>query len=107
MSQINSVELHENRLLVRLLEKNRRTPGGIELPDISSSEHIRRAEVLAVGPGLTAYVRESDEKLIRIPMRMKVGDVVLIHQDLGIPVVLDGQELKIIKDNEVPLTLRE
>lgn len=82
-------------------------PGGIELPDISNSELIRRAEVVAVGPGLTAYVRESDEKLIRIPMRMNVGDIVLIHQDLGIPVVLDGVELKITKENEVPLTIRE
>ncbi|HEY5647615.1 MAG TPA: co-chaperone GroES [Pseudomonadales bacterium] len=85
--------LHD-RLVVRRLEEETTTAGGIVLPD-SAAEKPSQGEVLAVGPGKTL-----DNGEVR-PMDVKVGDKVIFGQYGGSTVKLEGEELLILNESEI------
>ena len=85
--------LHD-RVVVRRIEADTKTAGGIIIPD-SAQEKPQQGEIVAVGPG----GRDESGKLI--PIDVKVGDKVLFGKWSGTEVVLDGEELLIMKESDV------
>src|SRR3954452_7010553 len=85
--------LHD-RVLVRPLEQDERTTGGIIIPD-TAKEKPQQGEVIAVGPG----GRDETSKLV--PIDLKVGDRVLFGKWSGTEVKLDGIEYLIMKESDI------
>jgi len=85
--------LHD-RVVVRRVEEEQKTAGGIIIPD-SAKEKPSQGEITAVGPG----GRDEAGKLI--PIDLKVGDRVLFGKWSGNEVKLDGQELLIMKESDI------
>ena len=83
-----------DRVVVRRLENETKTAGGIVLPD-SASEKPSQGEVVAVGPG-----KLLDNGEIR-PLGLKEGDKVLFGQYSGSTVKVDGDELLIMNESEI------
>ncbi|HEX7200816.1 MAG TPA: co-chaperone GroES [Dongiaceae bacterium] len=85
--------LHD-RVLVRRLEQEEKTAGGIIIPD-TAKEKPMEGEVIAVGAGS----RGEDGKLH--PLDVKAGDRILFGKWSGSEVKIDGQELIIMKESDV------
>ena len=85
--------LHD-RVVVRRIESDERTAGGIIIPD-TAKEKPQEGEVIAVGPG----GRDETGKLIK--MDVKVGDRILFGKWSGTEVKLDGEELLIMKESDI------
>jgi chaperonin GroES len=85
--------LHD-RVLVRRLEEEAKTAGGIIIPD-TAKEKPMEGEVVAVGPG----GRDETGKLI--PLDVKVGDRILFGKWSGTEVKMDGEELVIMKESDI------
>jgi chaperonin GroES len=85
--------LHD-RVVIRRLEEDEKTAGGIIIPD-TAKEKPMRGEVLAAGPG----ARREDGKLV--PLDVRVGDIVLFGKWSGTEVKLDGEELVIMKEADI------
>jgi chaperonin GroES len=85
--------LHD-RVVVRRLEEETKTAGGIVLPD-SAAEKPSQGEVLAVGPG--KVLDNGDVRMLDV----KVGDKVLFGQYGGSTVKVDGEELLILNESEI------
>jgi chaperonin GroES len=85
--------LHD-RLLIRRVEQEAKTTGGIIIPD-TAQEKPMEGEVVAVGPG----ARGDDGKVQ--PLDVKAGDRVLFGKWSGTEVRLDGEELMIMKESDV------
>ena len=84
----------DDRIVVRPLEAEQKTAGGILLPD-TAKEKPQRGKVLAVGEG-----RMTDEGK-RIPLTLKSGDEILYGKYSGTDVKWSGEELKILRESEV------
>ena len=91
--------LHD-RVLVKRVEEEQKTKGGIIIPD-TAKEKPMQGEVLAVGPG----VRNEDGDLI--PMGVQVGDRVLFGKWSGTEVKIDNEELLIMKESDIMGILEE
>jgi chaperonin GroES len=85
--------LHD-RVVVKRVESETKTSGGIIIPD-TAAEKPQQGEVVAVGPGS----RDETGKLIAIDL--KKGDKVLFGKWSGTEVKIDGQELLIMKESDV------
>ena len=85
--------LHD-RVVVRRMEEETKTAGGIVLPD-SATEKPSRGEVLAVGPGKT--LDNGDVRAVGV----KVGDKVVFGQYAGSTIKIDGEELLILSETEL------
>ena len=85
--------LHD-RLVVRRLEEDTVSAGGIVLPD-SASEKPSQGEVLAAGPGKIADNGDVQK------LDVKVGDTVIFGQFGGSTVKIDGEELLILSESEI------
>ena len=85
--------LHD-RLLVKRLEEKEQVVGSIIIPD-TAKEKPQQAKVLAVGPG-----RVTDDGKIQ-PIDAKVGDTVVFGKYSGTEVKVDGDELLIIREDDV------
>ena len=85
--------LHD-RVVVERIDADAKSAGGILIPD-SAQEKPSQGEIVAVGPG----GRDEAGKLI--PIDIKVGDRVLFGKWSGTEVVLDGQELLIMKEYDI------
>jgi chaperonin GroES len=85
--------LHD-RVVVRRLEQEAKTAGGIIIPD-TAKEKPQEGEVVAVGPG----ARDEHGKLQ--PLDLKAGDRVLFGKWSGTEVKIDGEELMIMKESDV------
>ncbi|WP_228242739.1 co-chaperone GroES [Porphyrobacter sp. GA68] len=85
--------LHD-RVLVRRIEAEEKTAGGIIIPD-SAKEKPSEGEVIAVGDGTR------DEDGDRIPLDVKVGDRILFGKWGGTEIKLDGEELLIMKESDI------
>ena len=85
--------LHD-RVVVRRIEGEEKTKGGIIIPD-TAKEKPSQGEVVAVGPG----GRDESGKLI--PIDLKVGDRVLFGKWSGTEVKIDGQDLLIMKESDL------
>ena len=85
--------LHD-RDVVRRLESEERTAGGIIIPD-TAKEKPQQGEVVAVGPGAR------NEKGELVALDVKAGDKVLFGKWSGTEVKIDGQDLLIMKESDV------
>jgi chaperonin GroES len=85
--------LHD-RVVVKRIEAEEKTAGGIIIPD-TAKEKPSQGEVIAVGPGAR------DERGNVIQPDVKVGDRVLFGKWSGNEVVLDGEELLIMKESDI------
>ena len=85
--------LHD-RVVVRRIEADMKTKGGIIIPD-TAQEKPSQGEIVAVGPG----GRDESGKLI--PLDVKAGDKVLFGKWSGTEVKLDGEELLIMKESDI------
>ncbi|PRX33771.1 chaperonin GroES [Meinhardsimonia xiamenensis] len=85
--------LHD-RVLVRRIESEEKTKGGLIIPD-TAKEKPAEGEVIAVGAGAR------DEDGDRIPMDVKAGDRVLFGKWSGTEIVLNGEELLIMKESDI------
>jgi chaperonin GroES len=84
----------QDRVIIRRMEEETTSPGGIVIPD-SATEKPIRGEVVAVGKGLVL-----DNGDIR-PLDLKVGDQVLFGKYSGTEVKLDGEDLLVMKEDDV------
>ncbi len=85
--------LHD-RVVIKRLEEERTSPGGIVIPD-SATEKPVRGEVVAVGPGKTS----DDGKLLKPDV--KVGDQVLFGKYSGTECKLDGEEMVVMREDDI------
>ncbi len=85
--------LHD-RIVVKRLEEERTSAGGIVLPD-SATEKPSQGEVLAVGNG-----KILDNGDVR-PLDVKVGDTVLFGKYAGNEVKVDGEEVSIMREDDI------
>ncbi|MCP8939472.1 co-chaperone GroES [Alsobacter sp. SYSU M60028] len=85
--------LHD-RVVVRRIEAEEKTKGGILIPD-SAREKPQEGEIVAVGSG----ARDETGKLT--PLDVKPGDRVLFGKWSGTEVKIDGQELLIMKESDI------
>ncbi|HUT96524.1 MAG TPA: co-chaperone GroES [Dehalococcoidales bacterium] len=83
-----------DRLVVKPIEGEQKTKGGIILPD-TAKEKPQEGKVLAVGPGRLT----EDGK--RIAMEVKVGDVVLYVKYGGTEVKIEGEELMVLRESDI------
>ena len=85
--------LHD-RVLIRVLDSEEKTSGGIIIPD-TAKEKPQEGEVVAVGPG----AKSEDGKIVL--MDVKVGDIVLFGKWSGTEVKIDGAEYSIMKESDI------
>ncbi|MDN3988458.1 co-chaperone GroES [Zwartia vadi] len=85
--------LHD-RVIVKRLDNERKTASGIVIPE-SAAEKPDQGEVLAVGPGK----QTEDGKVLK--MDVKVGDRVLFGKYAGQTVKVDGEEVLVIREEEI------
>ena len=83
----------QDRVVVKLVEAEETTKGGIILP-AAAKEKPHVAEVVAVGPGIP----EGENKII---MEVKVGDKVITSKYAGTEVKMDGVEYTIVKQSDI------
>jgi chaperonin GroES len=85
--------LHD-RVLVRRVEAEQKTAGGIIIPD-TAKEKPQQGEIIAAGPG----ARNEQGQLV--PLDVKPGDRVLFGKWSGTEVKIDGEELLIMKESDL------
>lgn len=83
-----------DRIVVRPIEREEMTKGGIVLPD-TVKERPQEGEVVAVGPGKLG----DDGK--RLAMEIKVGDIVIYAKYGGTEIKVDDEELMILRESDV------
>ena len=83
-----------DRVLVKRVEEESKTKGGIIIPD-TAKEKPQEGEVVAVGPG----ARDEAGKLVALDV--KAGDKVLFGKWSGTEVKIDGQDLLIMKESDI------
>src|SRR5260370_39335304 len=84
----------QDRVLVRRIEQEEKTLGGIIIPD-TAKEKPMEGEVIAAGPG----ARSDDGKLN--PLDVKVGDRVLFGKWSGTEIKIDGEDLVVLKESDI------
>ena len=84
----------EDRILVQPLEAETTTASGLVIPE-TAKEKPQEGKVLAVGPGRV------DDKGVRVPMDIKVGDVVIYSKYGGTEVKYNGDELLLLNARDV------
>ena len=96
MAKRNVVKIRplDDRVVVRALEAEEKTAGGIVLPD-TAKEKPQQGEILAVGPG--RLLDNGD----RGGLTVKVGDRVFFGKYSGTEVKVDGEELKIMRESDL------
>lgn len=85
--------LHD-RVLVRRIEEDTKTSGGIIIPD-TAKEKPMQGEILAVGPG----ARDEAGKLV--PLEVQIGNHVLFGKWAGTEVKIEGEDLLIMKESDI------
>ena len=85
--------LHD-RVLVKRLEQEEKTQGGIIIPD-SAKEKPMKGEIVAAGPGKTA----DDGKAIKLSV--KKGDLVLFNKYAGTEIKIDGIEHLVMREEDI------
>jgi chaperonin GroES len=90
---MNIRPLHD-RVIVKRLEEERTSTGGIVIPD-TAAEKPMKGQVVAAGPG-----KLSDEGRLR-PLDVKAGDKVLFGKYSGTEVKVDGQDLVVMREDDI------
>lgn len=83
-----------DRLIVKRINEEEMTKGGIIIPD-SAKEKPQEAEVIAIGTG-----RMSEDGKV-IPLEVKVGDRVLFSKYSGSEIKIDGEEYLILREDDI------
>jgi len=83
-----------DRVIVKRLEEERKTPSGIVIPD-TAAEKPDQGEVIAVGSG-----KITDEGKV-LPTTVKAGDRVLFGKYSGQTVIVEGQELLVMREEDI------
>ena len=89
-----NVKPMDDRVLLKPMEAEEKTAGGIIIPD-NAKEKPQKGEIIAVGPG------KVNEKGQRIEMTLKKGDKVLYGKYSGTEIKVDGQDLLIVRESDV------
>ncbi len=89
-----SIKPLEDRIVIRQVEAEQTTASGLVIPD-TAKEKPQEGEVIAVGPGRV------DDKGNRIPVDVKVGDVVIYSRYGGTEVKYDGEEYLILSARDI------
>ncbi len=89
-----SIKPLEDRIVVQTVEAEQTTASGLVIPD-TAKEKPQEGKVVAVGPGRV------DDNGNRIPVDVKVGDVVIYSRYGGTEVKYDGQEFQILSSRDV------
>ena len=89
-----SIKPLEDRIVIRQVEAEQTTASGLVIPD-TAKEKPQEGEVIAVGPGRV------DDNGNRIPVDVKVGDVVIYSRYGGTEVKYEGQEFQILSSRDV------
>ncbi|OYV73016.1 MAG: co-chaperone GroES [Gemmatimonadetes bacterium 21-71-4] len=82
-----------DRVVIKPMEEAEQMRGGLYIPD-TAKEKPQQGAIVAVGPGRF-------EKDKRVPMEVKVGDKVLCGKYSGTEVTVDGEQVLIIRENEI------
>ncbi|MEM0922714.1 MAG: co-chaperone GroES [Pseudomonadota bacterium] len=90
---MNFTPLHD-RVLVRRIESDEKTAGGLIIPD-SAKEKPQEGEIVSVGAG----ARDDDGE--RIALDVKAGDRILFGKWSGTEIKIDGEELLIMKESDI------
>lgn len=90
---MNFRPLHD-RVLVRRLEQEAKTAGGIIIPD-TAKEKPTEGEIVAVGSG----ARDESGKVT--PLDVKAGDIVLFSKWAGTEITINGEELVVMKESDI------
>ncbi len=85
----------EDRILVQTLEAEQTTASGLVIPD-TAKEKPQEGKVLAVGPG-----RMNEDNVLRIPIDIKVGDIVIYSKYGGTEVKYNGEEYLLLSARDV------
>ncbi|MGB1557826.1 MAG: co-chaperone GroES [Oceanococcaceae bacterium] len=85
--------LHD-RVIVKRLEEETKSPGGIVIPD-TAAEKPSRGEIIAVGTG-----KVTDDGKVR-ELAVKAGDKVLFGKYSGTEVKVDGQDLLVMREDDI------
>ena len=85
--------LHD-RVLLRRIEAEEKTPGGIIVPDTAKEKPVE-GEVLAVGPG----ARNENGRIV--PLDVKIGDRVLFGKWAGTDLIIDGKDRLILEEADI------
>ena len=93
MASINFRPLHD-RVVVRRVESEEKTKGGIIIPD-TAKEKPQEGEIVAVGTGIR------DDKGNLVALDVKAGDRVLFGKWSGTEVKVDGEDLLIMKESDI------
>ena len=83
-----------DRLVVKPIEQDEVTAGGIMLPD-TAKEKPQKGEVVAAGPGARNDAGE------RVEMDVKVGDKVLYAKYAGTEIKLDGEKVLVLRESDI------
>lgn len=83
-----------DRVVLRIIEQEEKTKGGIVLPD-TAREKPQKGEIVAVGTGRLL------ESGARVPLDLKVGDRVVFARYAGTEVKVDGEEYLIVKERDI------
>ena len=83
-----------DRIVVKVREQVEKTKSGIYVPD-TAKDRPQEADVLAVGPGAR------NDKGERIPMDVKVGDVVVFSKYGGTEIKIEGEEYMILSERDL------
>lgn len=95
MAKKVNYELFDDRVLVKPAAAEEKTAGGIIIPD-TAKEKPQRGSVVAVGPG--KYAEQTGSL---IPMKQKVGDVILYGKYAGTEVSVDGEDYLIMRSSDI------
>ena len=96
---MNIRPLHD-RVIIRRMEEEKTSPGGIVIPD-SAAEKPIKGQVVAVGKG-----KILDNGDIR-PLDVKKGDLILFGKYSGTEVSVDGEELLVMREDDIPAIISE
>ncbi|MCA9391864.1 co-chaperone GroES [candidate division WWE3 bacterium] len=95
MVSIENIKPLGDRVIVRPVSKETATESGIIIPDTAAKDKPEQGEVLAVGPG------EINEKGERVPMELKVGQIVMFTKYSPNEIEVEGEDLLVIKQKDV------
>jgi chaperonin GroES len=94
MEEIMKIRPLADRVVVKPLEEEDKSPGGIILPD-TAKEKPMRGKVTAIGAG------RLDDDGKRLPMDVKKGDVVLYGKYSGTDIKIDNEDYLILKESDI------
>ena len=90
----NKIRPLADHILVDPLERETTLPSGIVIPD-TAKEKPQQGKVISVGPG------KRDDDGDRVPMDIKVGDVVMFKKWGGTEIKVDGKEMLLVKEEDI------